>query len=95
MCDDHLCVVPGHTGAREGGGDRRDGGDDLDLEAELGGAQGAYHAEEAGVAVGEHDGRAAVGGDTAGGEGDAAEADALGSGGDLRQRQVRPAGGAP
>ncbi len=88
VCDDHLCVVPGHTGAGERGGDGGDGGDDLDLEAELGGAQGPYDAEVAGVAVGEHDGRAAVAGDAAGGEGDTAEADALGACGYLGERQV-------
>ena len=79
VCDDHLCVVPGHTGAGEGGGHGGDGGDDFDLQAELGGAQGAYDAEEARVAVGEDDGGAPVGGDAAGGEGDAAEPDALGA----------------
>ncbi len=79
MCDDHLCVVPGHPGAGERGGHRGDAGDDLDLKAELRVAQGPYDAEEAGVAVGEHDRGAAVSGDPAGGQGDAAEADALGA----------------
>ncbi|MGX1094646.1 hypothetical protein RKD47_005327 [Streptomyces albogriseolus] len=86
--DDHLRVVPGHAGPGEGGGDRGDGGHDLDLQAELRCAQGAYDAEEAGVAVGEHDRGAAVRGDAAGGEGDGAEADALGRGGHLGERQV-------
>ena len=88
MCDDHLGVVPGHPGAGEGGGDRGDAGDDLDLQAELGCAQGPYDSEEARVAVGEHHGGAAVAGDPAGGEGDAAEADALGGGRHLGERQV-------
>lgn len=65
---DHLRVVPGHAGAGEGGGDRGDGGHDFDLQAELGGTQGAYDSEEAGVAVGEDDGAAAVARDAAGGE---------------------------
>ena len=34
--DHDLGVVPGHPGAGEGGGDRGDGGYDLDLQAELG-----------------------------------------------------------
>jgi hypothetical protein len=58
VCDDHLRVVPGHPGAGEGGGHGRHRRYDLDLQAELGGAQGAYDSEEAGVAVGEDDGRA-------------------------------------
>ena len=81
--DDDLGVVPGHPGAGEGGGDGGDGGDDLDLQAVLRLAQGAYDAEEAGVAVGEDDGAAAVAGDPAGGQVDAAEADALGALGDF------------
>lgn len=88
MGDDHLGVVPGHPGAGEGGGHRGHGGHDLDLEAELRCAQGAYDAEEAGVAVGEHHRGAAVAGDAAGGEGGAAEADAFGGGRYLGQRQV-------
>lgn len=86
--DDHLGVVPGHTGPCEGGGDRGDAGDDLDLQAELGCAQGPYDSEEAGIAVGEHDRGAAVAGDAAGGEGDAAEADAFGGGGHLGECQM-------
>ena len=86
--DDDLGVVPGHPGPGEGGGDGGDGGHDLDLQAVLGGAQGAYDAEEAGVAVGEDDGGAAVAGDAAGGEVDAAEPDALGVRGHFGQRQV-------
>lgn len=88
MCDDHLCVVPGHARPGEGGGDGGDRGDDLDLQAELGRAQGPYDSEEAGVAVGEHDRGAAVACDPAGGEGDAAEADALCGGRHRGERQV-------
>lgn len=88
MCDDHLRVVPGHARAGERLGDRGHGGHDLDLEAVLGRAQGAYDAEEAGVAVREDDGGAAVAGDAAGGQGHAAEPDALGALGHLGQRQV-------
>ncbi|CAM5260939.1 hypothetical protein SCYAM73S_00212 [Streptomyces cyaneofuscatus] len=86
--DDDLGVVPGHPGPGEGGGHGRDGGDDLDFEPVLGGAQAADDAEEAGVAVGEDDGAAAVAGDAAGGQVDAAEADALGTLGHLGQGEV-------
>ncbi|GAA3072066.1 hypothetical protein GCM10020000_65970 [Streptomyces olivoverticillatus] len=85
---DDLGVVPGHASPGEGGGDGGDSGHHLDLEAVFGGAQGADDAEEAGVAVGEDHGGAAVLGDAAGGEVDAAEADAFGGGRDLRQGQV-------
>jgi hypothetical protein len=78
VCHDHLRVVPGHSGAGEGGGHRGDGGHDFDLQAELGCAQGAYDTEESGVPVGEDDGGAPVARDTAGGEGDAAQPDAFG-----------------
>lgn len=78
MCHDHLRVVPGHSGAGEGGCHRGDGGHDFDLQAELGCAQGAYDAEESRVPVGEDDGGAPVARDTAGGEGDAAQPDAFG-----------------
>ncbi|BFO19978.1 hypothetical protein SHKM778_63660 [Streptomyces sp. KM77-8] len=88
VCDDDLGVVPGHARAGEGGGDGGDAGDDLDLETELGCAQGPYDAEEAGVAVGEDDGGAAVCGDAAGGEGDGAEPDAFGAGGYLGECQM-------
>ncbi len=86
MGDHHVRVVPGHAGTGEGGGDGGDGGHDLDLQAELRCAQGPYDAEEAGVAVGEDDGGAAVGGDAARGEGDGAEPDAFGAGGHLGER---------
>ncbi len=74
---DDLGVIPGHAGAGEGGGHGGDGRDDLDLQAVLRGAQGAYGAEEAGVPVGEDHRGAAVAGDAAGGEADTAQADAL------------------
>lgn len=77
MGHDDLGVVPGHSGAGEGGGHGRDGGDHLDFEAVFGVAQGAYDSEEAGVAVGQDHGGAAVAGDPAGGEAEAAEADAF------------------
>ncbi len=83
-----MGVVPGHARAGESGGDGGDGRDDLDLQAELGGPQGAYDAEEAGVAVGEDDRGAPVGGDAAGGEGHAAETDAFGGGRHLGEREV-------
>ncbi|GFN02622.1 hypothetical protein Smic_11780 [Streptomyces microflavus] len=86
--DDDLGVVPGHSGPREGGGHGGDGGDDFDFEAVFGGAQGADDAEEAGVAVGEDDGAAAVAGDAAGGQVDAAEPDALGARGHFGQGEV-------
>ncbi|GAA1666643.1 hypothetical protein GCM10009680_02750 [Streptomyces yatensis] len=86
--DDDLGVVPGHPGPGEGGGDGGDGGDDLDLESVLGSAQGADDAEEAGVAVGQDHGGAAVLGDPAGREVHAAEPDPLGARRDFGQRQV-------
>ncbi len=86
--DDDLGVVPRHAGPGEGGGHGGDGGDDLDLQAVFAGAQGADDAEEPGVAVGEDDGAAAVSGDPAGGEVDAAEADAFGGGGHFGQGEV-------
>jgi hypothetical protein len=72
----------------------------------LRGAQRAYDTEETRVTVGEDDGCAAVPGDTAGGQRDAAEPDALGVGrqfgklemvwspGDERGRAEGRAGGA-
>lgn len=86
--DDDLGVVPGHAGPGEGGGHGGDGGDDLDLQTVFAGAQGADDAEEAGVAVGEDHGAAAVSGDPAGGQVDAAEADAFGVRGHFRQGEV-------
>ncbi len=86
--DDDLGVVPGHSGAGEGGGHGGDGRDDLDLQAVFGGAQGADDTEEAGVSVGEDDGAAAVARDAAGGQVDAAEADALGVLGHFGQGEV-------
>lgn len=53
-----------------------------------GALEGANDAEEARVAVGEDHGGASVAGDAAGGEGDAAEADAFGGRGHLGQCQV-------
>ncbi len=76
----NLGVLPGHAGAGEGGGDGGDCGEDFEFEAVLGAAQGADDAEEAGVALGDDDGGAAVFGDPAGGELDAAEGDAFGGG---------------
>lgn len=78
----------GIAGPCEGGGHGGDGGDDLDFQAVFAGAQGADDAEEAGVAVGEDHGAAAVSGDPAGGEVDAAEADAFGVRGHFRQGEV-------
>ncbi len=86
--DDHAGVVPGHPGPGEGAGDGGDAGHDLDLQAVLGGAQRADHAEEAGVAVGEDDGGAAVLGDPPGGDVDAAEHDLLGAARDVRQGEM-------
>ncbi len=77
--DDDLGVVPGHPGAGEGGGHGGHGGHHLDLQAVFGCAQGAYDAEEAGVPVGQDDGAAPVARDPAGGQVDAAEADAFGA----------------
>lgn len=86
--DDDLGVVPGHPGAGEGGGDGGHGRYDLDLQAVLRSAQGPYDTEEAGVAVGEDDGGAAVAGDPAGGDARAAEPDAFGGGRDFGEREV-------
>ncbi len=86
--DDDLGVVPGHAGPGEGGGDGGDRRDHLDLQPVFGGAQGAYDAEEAGVAVGEDDGGAAVLRDAPGGEVQAAEPDPFGGGRDFGQCQV-------
>ncbi len=86
--DDDLGVVPGHTGPCEGGRDGGDGRYHFHFQAVLGCPEGAHDAEEAGVAVGEHDGGTAVLGDAAGGQGHAAEPDPLGVPRDFGQCEV-------
>lgn len=86
--DHDAGVVPGHSGPREGLGDRRHAGHDLDLQAVFRCAQRPYDTEEARVAVGEDHGGAPVPGDTAGGQVDTAEDDPLGVRRDERQGEV-------